>query len=245
MQWLHCSSATLRGDPCDHPRPPRNPRHRAERHAHTSLCILHPYPARRVALAIRGPSSSTPLDLASDAPQTRDAAEESASRILLRPTEVPGGTGKAGGPVTGGFRDTICGVDLEPHRPAAAFNARLQLDGGAQVIQSARPIGATRAKEIVAGLKKALASCTSYTTESGEDAGTYTVKPITFANPDVVGFSRQREGESLYSYYALIVIDDCLVAFMTLGNSDVPSPEGVQVFDSLIAASVKKAAGPG
>ena len=191
-----------------------------------------------------GVASSQPeLDLAPDAPQTKEAAEQSAQRVLLRPSEVPGSTGKRGSRVTGRFSLAICGFDLEPHRPAAAFNARLMLEDGGQFIQSARPIGATRAREIVVGLRKTLTTCTSYTADTGEETDTYSVKPLTFANPDVVGFALRGDKEPFYGYYAFLTLNDCLVMFKTLGGVPDLPPDGIQLFDSLIAAAVKKATG--
>lgn len=180
------------------------------------------------------PIETVALDLAQDAPQTYEAAEASANALLLAPDEVPGGVWQPGGPVERDeFRQTVCGVDTEPHPPAGSFVARRVTPQGLSLFQSIRPIGQARASDLVSRLRAATASC-------GEDVrptGTYTITPVALADPAVLAYRQEQSGQPIITFQVFLTQRDSLVNFTTFSASPEPPTE---FLDALVAAQRAK-----
>lgn len=192
-------------------------------------------PATETARATPTAIQTVELDVAADAPQTYEDAARSAHALLLSPDELPGGGWVLGAEVASDdFRQTVCGVDTEPHPPAGSFVARRVTPQGLTLFQSIRPIGATRANAIAGQLRSAIVTCET----DVRPAGTYTITPIPVSDPDAVVYQQERAGGSgITTFQVFLVQRDSLVNFTTFSTSaEAPT----EFLDALISAARAK-----
>lgn len=192
------------------------------------------------------PTPQVSLTLAPDAPQTYEAAQASANRLMLTPEEVPtAGTWKPGGPVASDdFRQTVCGVDTEPFPPAGSFVGRRIGPHNETLFQSVRPVGATQARATFDALAKAVPTCTSDTRKKPEGNVTYEVQQLKLASADVIGYKQRQTNpkpsgtmSNMWAYMVYFVAKDSLVTFTTYSAADPAEP----LLDAAIAAVRAKA----
>ncbi|GAB3590624.1 hypothetical protein GCM10027446_05890 [Angustibacter peucedani] len=109
---------------------------------------------------------------------TADAA--AAQKVLVSPADLPEGFAASGGQ-SAGYRQTVCGVDIEPTPPVQQASARFsQGPVGPFVEQRVRVYPDDSATAVVAALRKALATCTSYQLPANgtAPAATMAVRPL-------------------------------------------------------------------
>ncbi len=131
--------------------------------------------------ATTGPTSaaSTPPPTGTAAPSnvsTLPGGNGTAMRLVLPTSALPAGWADAEPRETGGYRMTVCGVDLEPASPLDAAQRRWQrAASGPFLEQHVRVYSGHTARDVVARLRAALPACSSYR----QGAQTFTVRPIT------------------------------------------------------------------
>lgn len=181
------------------------------------------------------------VSIPADAPQTYEEAEASADALILSPDEVPGGGWEPGGPVAvDDFRQVVCGVDVEPNPPAGAFVARRVQPNGLTLFQTVRPVGASQAAAVVAGLAEALPTCTTDERVKGGQTLTYAMAPVALESSGAVAYRQHRTDtdQGVWSYLVYFAARDSLVAFTTFSTSPEPAP--TQFLDELVRAVRRK-----
>lgn len=198
------------------------------------------------------PTPSVPADvdgpaLAPDAPKTEEGAKKSAAKLMIGAEEIPGGGWSKGGPVEADrFRHWVCGVDIEPHPPVMSFiGRRVKSDGQAVLIETVRPIGATRAREIVRALDKTLETCRQDRRAKDPEISevyTFDMERLRVASPGAVAY-RQTATSGGYDAPVDIIFfaeQDSLVVFSLFRLSPLERPG---FLDELVGAVRKKARG--
>ncbi|MDO5699787.1 MAG: hypothetical protein Q4G51_17625 [Dermatophilus congolensis] len=87
---------------------------------------------------------------------------------------------------SGGFRMTICGVDIEPREPIDGAAKRWQqTPTGPFLEQHVRVYGDSTARDVLAALKEAMPGCREYTaTDAKGGSSTFTVSSLTLRSAD-------------------------------------------------------------
>ncbi|MFT3877745.1 MAG: hypothetical protein QM708_15190 [Propioniciclava sp.] len=183
-------------------------------------------------------SSTVSLDLAPDAPHTAAQAQASADAVMLGADEIPDGPWTKDGPVaTDDFRQWVCGVDTEPNPPVMSFVARwLSPEHGRMLFQSVRPIGATRAEQLITALDAAVRACQQDRRVKGEAVYTYDITRLPVSSAHAVAYrQRQTTGAVAVTDVDLVyfVERDSLVVFTVFSDR---TPAGPDVLDGLVAA---------
>lgn len=151
------------------------------------------------------------------------------------------GTWRHSAPPGPGFRQLVCGVDVEPAKPVGGDAIRYSQGGlGPFLAQHVRiHSGATTPAAVVGDLKASLPGCTSYETQGNKgDSPTvrFDVEPLTVAGlPDNAVAWRQTSasGSRLTTDMVLVADGDALVAFTSYQLKDHPDP---QVLEDAVAA---------
>lgn len=114
-------------------------------------------------------------------------------RLVLGAGAVPPGWSDSTPRETGGYRMTICGVDLEPSAPIDGAQKRWQNSpNGPFLEQHVRVYADQTASTVLNGLARAIPSCPGYTaTDSSGGSATYTVEPLSV--PGASGFVTWRQ----------------------------------------------------
>ena len=180
--------------------------------------------------------SQSPTDNNLDA--ARDEQRDRARKPMLELDERPS-PWEAGGPVTDEFRETVCGVDLEPVEPLYTWSSRSIRPDGAQLIQTSRPIGQPEAEAIVEALRTAVADCDAderVVVDGGTTRTiTYEVTSLPLRHDEAVAY-RQTPGIPVARVF--FAHGGCLVAFSVFG--EYPGQEAA-LFDDLVQAVLDKA----
>lgn len=191
-------------------------------------------------------SSESSLDLAPDAPKTEAAARAGAVKLMLNPDEVPGTGWEKGGPVESDtFRQWVCGVDTEPHQPIVKYVAkRINEDKKILLVETLRPIGATRARQLVRALDKTLETCKKdrRARHSGEVL-TFDIERLKVSSPGAVAFRQMQTSGGLSELARPVDLlfcqeGDSLVVFIVYWF-EVPAT--TEFLDQLVAAMKKRA----
>lgn len=120
---------------------------------------------------------TTPQATGSGAPAPGPSAEE----MLVETSSLPQGWETTEGRDTGGYRMTVCGVDIEPAQPVdTAARAWRRSASGPHLEQHVRTYSGTTATTVIGGLNTAIPGCTTYT--AADDRGgrsSFTVEKLT------------------------------------------------------------------
>lgn len=176
---------------------------------------------------------------------TSDGAQDRrVSERYISADDLPG-EWRASDPPGAGFRQQVCGVDIEPAEP---------VDGGA-IRYSQGSLGPFLAQHVrihedpstpravVTELKGALPGCTSYETKGNRpDSPTvrFDVEPLTVAGlPDngVAWRQTATTGSRVTTDMVLVADDEALVAFVSYRLQEPPEP---QVLEDAVAAFTAK-----
>lgn len=114
------------------------------------------------------------------APGATGSRGPSAQQVLMRPEDLPDGFAPSAGQ-SEAYRQTVCGVDIEPSKPVQTASARFsQGPLGPFVEQRVRVYDDDSAAGVVQALRAALASCTSYQLPASASAPAVTmaVRPL-------------------------------------------------------------------
>ncbi|GAB96732.1 hypothetical protein BJY21_003013 [Kineosphaera limosa] len=114
--------------------------------------------------------------------------------LVLGDEAVPPGWVDATPRETGGYRMSVCGVDLEPTSPLDGAQRRWQLSANGRFLeQHVRVYTGGTAAAVVANLQRAIPSCTSYTTRDGGGTATYRVERLRVAGAgaDIVAWRQK------------------------------------------------------
>lgn len=204
-------------------------------------------------------AATVPLVLLGACGQARDTPDAtnapspsgpvSVHAYYIKAADLPG-EWRDSNPPDPGFRQEVCGVDIEPTRPTSTGAIRVSQGGlGPFVNQHVRlyddeAVSAT----VVAELADALPTCTEYTTTgSGEDspAVRFTVEPLSGAElpTGAVGWRQQGQGDDgpgVISDVVLLARDRAMVALVSYEVRGEPDSE---VLDAAVEAADAKAAG--
>lgn len=216
-----------------HPHRPRRPR--------LSLAAM---PAL-VALLLVGCVSPapTPEPPPSTSPTPADTLDDLRARTrlqMLLPEEVPGTwTADSRLPDDDAFREVLCGVDVEPVKPAMSSWSRWTRSDEVELMQTARPIGQAEAESIVDALRVALPDCgTDERVVAGQTIAV-DITPLELQHADAVAFRQvPQTGLPIPSARVYFARGGCLVAFNLLGEQ--PGQEAA-VLDELVQAVLDKA----
>lgn len=101
-------------------------------------------------------------------------------KLVLGAGAVPAGWSDSTPRETGGYRMTICGVDLEPSAPIDGAQKRWQNSpNGPFLEQHVRVYADRTAANVMAGLSRAIPTCRGYTAvDAAGGSATYTVEPL-------------------------------------------------------------------
>lgn len=144
-------------------------------------------------------------------------------------------------PPGAGFKQLVCGVDIEPAKPVDGGAIRYSQGGlGPFLAQHVRiHTGATTPAAVVRDLKASLPGCTSYETKGSKaDSPTvrFAVEPLTVEGlpEDAVAWRQTAAaGSRLTTDMVLVADDDALVAFTSYRLKDHPDP---QVLEDAVGA---------
>ena len=145
--------------------------------------------------------SSTPTGTAVTSPATSGGSSQIATmsggnglarRLVLGTGAVPAGWQVAAPRDSGGYRMTICGVDIEPNAPVDGAQKRWQQTAtGPFLEQHVRVYGDKTAATVVERLRRAVPGCSSYTaTDASGGSGSYRVSqlPVAGTRPGTVSW---------------------------------------------------------
>ncbi len=188
------------------------------------------------ASADPSPSASAPSPTGS-----RDAAREEqralAHRQMLLPSEMPAPWTAAGPADADDFRETLCGVDTEPVAPLVTSSSAWTRPDGAELLQTARPIGDERAASIVAALGRAVPECGRDERTTPDGTITYEITPLPLRHGDAVAF-RQVPSKGFPTARVYVARGGVLIVFRVVG--EYPDQEAA-LFDQLVQAVLDKA----
>lgn len=178
-------------------------------------------------------STGTPMHPGSD--EARSVAD-----LFVSADDLPG-SWRDSEPPGPGFKQLVCGVDIEPAKPVDGGAIRYSQGGlGPFLAQHVRiHARATTPAAVVRDLKASLPGCTSYeTTGDKPDSPTvrFDVEPLTVAGlPDDAVAWRQTAaaGSRLTTEMVLVADEQALVAFTSYRLKDHPDP---QVLEDAVAA---------
>lgn len=116
---------------------------------------------------------------------TLDGGNGMAKKLVLDDKAVPAGWQDSTPRETGGYRMSVCGVDLEPNAPLDGAQKRWQYSASGPFLeQHVRVYTGGAAAAVVARLKKAVPGCTTYTSTEGGSRATYQVQKLTVPGAD-------------------------------------------------------------
>lgn len=102
-----------------------------------------------------------------------------ARKLILGDKAVPAGWQDSTPRETGGYRMTVCGVDLEPSAPLDGAQTRWQYSpNGPFLEQHVRVYSGGTARAVVGALEKAIPRCSQYTSTDGQTSATYRVERL-------------------------------------------------------------------
>ncbi len=128
-------------------------------------------------------TSSGPAADATPPVATMTGGNGMGSKLILGPAAVPAGWQVSTPRETGGYRMTLCGVDLEPNAPIDGAQKRWQNSPtGPFLEQHVRVYADKTATAVVSGLAKAIPGCRGYTAaDASGGSATYTVEQLKVA----------------------------------------------------------------
>lgn len=116
---------------------------------------------------------------------TLDGGNGTAKALVLAEKALPAGWQDSTPRDTGGYRMTVCGVDLEPNAPLDGAQKRWQYSASGPFLeQHVRVYTGDTAAAVVARLQKAIPGCTTYTSTEGGSSATYRVSKLTVPGTD-------------------------------------------------------------
>lgn len=116
---------------------------------------------------------------------TLEGGNGMARPLILGAKAVPAGWQDSTPRETGGYRMTICGVDLEPNAPLDGAQARWQYSpSGPFLEQHVRVYSGGTARAVVGALAAAIPRCTQYTSTDGRTSATYRVEKLSVPGAD-------------------------------------------------------------
>lgn len=150
---------------------------------------------------------------------------------FVRSRDLPG-KWRSSEPPGGGFRQEVCGVDIEPTRPVDGDQVRLSQGSlGPFLAQYVRVHSSAKTpRQVVGRLEKALPGCTRYTTKEGDRSATFRVEPLEVEGlPEEAVAWRQTatRGARITTDMVLVAQGEHLVAFVSYGVRDDPDPRVV------------------
>ncbi len=196
------------------------------------------------ACGSEGGSAGTAGGSATSSSSSSGTVEEADLRAwMVRAEDLPGRWRSSERP-TGGFRQQVCGVDIEPTPPTSGDRVRFSQGGlGPFLAQYVRLHDSARVPQRVVGdLQGALQGCDHYTTKgdgSGQSAR-FRVEPLQVDGlPDHAVAWRQTatRGARITTDMVLVAKGEGLVAFVSYAVREDPNP---QVVADAVAALERK-----
>lgn len=152
---------------------------------------------------------------------------------LIRSDDLPG-TWRSSESPGSGFRQEVCGVDIEPTAPEDHEEARFSQGGlGPFLAQHVRLHSSEQTpQEVVTQLTKALPGCTEYTTDGGGSgpSATFTVEELTvdgLPSHAVAWRQTATEGAKVTTDMVLVAKGKGLVAFVSYALKEEADPQAM------------------
>lgn len=132
-----------------------------------------------------GPSASPTSSGGQQAIATLQGGNGMARTLVLGDKAVPAGWQDSTPRETGGYRMTVCGVDLEPSAPLDGAQKRWQYSANGPFLEEhVRVYSGGTARAVVGALQRAIPRCTQYTTTDGQTSATYRVERLAVPGAD-------------------------------------------------------------
>ena len=162
---------------------------------------------------------------------TGDAGLEARAKSRFLPEDALGSSWRLSQPPQPGFGLTVCGVDIEPEEPRGSARRRFaQSPVGPFLSQYVQAHRDGLAEEVVARLKEALPTCTTFETR-GESATSpvsrFTIDEASFAAvPDnaVVWRMTSQGARKVTQDIALVADGEFLIGLVSVAAGDPPDP---------------------